>query len=108
MAPQMNMPGMNMPMPGASPSASPMGQMPGMDMSGMNMGPLAVMSDSGMAIRLGASESNVMNLGQMGSGTSWQPSTSPMYMLDKVAGNWLLMAHFNIFAGVNSQGGPRG
>lgn len=101
---------MNMPMPGASPSASPMGQMPGMDMSGMNMdkGQLLVMSGSNMGVRLGASESNVMNLGQMGSGTSWQPSTSPMYMMDKIAGKWLLMAHFNIIAGLNSQGGPRG
>src|SRR5205085_1533174 len=46
---------MNMPMPGASPSASPMGQTPGMDMSGasMNMGPLLVMSDKGMGVRIG-------------------------------------------------------
>ncbi len=100
----------NMPMPSASPSASPMGQMPGMDMSGMNMdkGSLVVMSGTGMAVRLGASESNVMNLGQMGSGTSWQPTMSPMYMMDKIAGKWLLMAHFNLVAGLNSQGGPRG
>ena len=101
---------MNMPMPSASPSASPMGQMPGMDMSGMNMdkGSLVVMSETGMAVRLGASESNVMHLGQMGSGTSWQPTMSPMYMMDKIAGKWLLMAHFNFVVGLNSQGGPRG
>ena len=134
---QMNMPGMqmpaaspnpqaspeqkmNMPMPSASPSASPIGQMPGMDMSGtkgmeetlprnsMNTSPLLVMSGNNMGVRIGASESNVINLGQMGSGTSWQPTTSPMYMMDKIAGKWLLMAHFNIVAGLNSQGGPRG
>src|SRR5437588_6039124 len=101
---------MNMPMPSASPSASPTGQMPGMDMSGMNMdkGSLVVMSETGMAVRLGASESNVMHLGQMGSGTSWQPTMSPMYMMDKIAGKWLLMAHFNFVVGLNSQGGPRG
>jgi hypothetical protein len=124
---QMNMPGMqmpaasptpqasteqkmNMPMPAASPSASPMGQMPGMDMSGTNTDrtQLLVTSGSGMAVRLGASESNVVNLGQMGSGTSWQPTTSPMSMMDKMAGKWLLMAHFNLVVGLNSQGGPRG
>src|SRR5437667_2664148 len=101
---------MNMPMPSASPSASPMGQMPGMDMGGMNMnmGPLMVMSGEGMGVRVGASEANVMNLGQMGSGTSWQPTSSPMHMVDKIAGKWLLMLHYNAVIGINSQGGPRG
>src|SRR5438132_9076452 len=107
---QMNMPGMNMPMPGASPSTSPMGQMPGMDLSGMNMnmGPLMVMSDTGMGVRVGSSEANIMDVGQMGSGTSWQPDTSPSFMMDKQAGNWLLMFHYNAIGGVNAQGGPRG
>ena len=107
---QMNVPGMNMPMPGASPSASPMGQMPGMNMGGMNMnmGPLMVMSDTGMGVRVGSSEANVMDLGQMGSGTSWQPDTSPSYMMDKQTGDWLLMFHYNAIVGVNAQGGPRG
>lgn len=101
---------MNMPMPSASPSASPMGQKTGMDMGGMNMesGPL-VMSGESMGVRIGAVESgNVMNLGQMGSGTSWQPNTSPMYMMDKVKGNWLFMFHYNVVVGLNAQGGPRG
>jgi hypothetical protein len=31
-----------------------------------------------------------------------------MYMLDKVSGAWLFMFHFNVVAGVNAQGGPRG
>ena len=93
---------MNMPMPSASPAASPMGQMPGMD-----TGPL-VMSGAGMAVRIGASAGNVMNLGQMGSGTSWQPDTSPVNMLDKLSGKWLLMLHYNAVVGVNAQGGPRG
>jgi hypothetical protein len=126
---QMNMPGMQMPQ--ASPSASPQTQMnmPGMQMptaspspggmsgmkgmenmpgNSMNTGPLLVMSGNSMGVRIGASESNVMNLGQMGSGTSWQPTTSPMYMMDKIAGKWLFMAHFNLVIGLNSQGGPRG
>src|SRR5260370_6317592 len=74
----------------------------------MDRGSLVVMSETGMSVSLGASESNVMNLGQMGSGTSWQPTMSPMYMMDKIAGKWLLMAHFNLVAVLNSQGGPRG
>jgi hypothetical protein len=31
-----------------------------------------------------------------------------MNMWDKIAGKWLFMFHFNAFAGINSQGGPRG
>jgi hypothetical protein len=125
---QMNMPGMqmpaaspnlqaspdqkmNMPMPTASPSPGGMSGMKGMENipgNSMNTGPLLVMSGNSMGVRIGASESNVINLGQMGSGTSWQPTTSPMYMMDKIAGKWLFMAHFNLVIGLNSQGGPRG
>ena len=97
---------MNMPVPGASPSPGAMENMSGM--GPMNMGPLMVMTDTGMGVRVGSSEANVMDLGQMGSGTSWQPDTSPTYMMDKQAGNWLLMLHYNAVIGVNSQGGPRG
>jgi hypothetical protein len=95
---------MNMPMPSASPSASPSGSPTGE----MRMGPLMVMSNTRMGVRLGASESNVMNLGQMGSGTSRQPASSPMYMIDKIAGKWVLMAHYNFVALLNVPGGPRG
>jgi len=99
---------MNMPVPSASPSASPMGQMPNVNMSSMNMGTLMVMSGSDMGIRVGSSEKNIMWMAQMGSGTSWQPLSSPMYMMHKVKGDWLLMFHYNLIAGINSQGGPRG
>ena len=101
---------MNMPMPSASPSASPMGQMPGMDMGGMNMnmGPLLVMNGNDMGIRVGSSDTNIMSMGAMGSGTTWQPSSGPMHMYYKQSGEWLLMFHFNIVAGLNRQGGPRG
>jgi len=101
---------MNMPMPSASPSASPMGQMPGMDMGGtkMNMGPLLVMNGNDMGIRVGGSDTNIMSMGAMGSGTTWQPSSSPMHMYHKQSGDWLLMFHYNLVAGVNRQGGPRG
>ena len=67
-----------------------------------------VMHDDQMFIRLGQSESNLVPMGRMGSGTSWQPDSSPMPMLHKQAGEWLLMFHYNFVAGVNRQGGPRG
>lgn len=124
--PGMNMPGsapaaptaspekmdMNMPMPSLSPSAKPAeDNMKGMDMSGsgsMNMGPLLVMNGNDMGIRVGSSDTNVMSMGAMGSGTSWQPSSGPMHMYHKNAGDWLLMFHYNLIAAVNHQGGPRG
>ena len=104
---------MHMPLPSASPSASPMAQMPGMEMGAtntmnMNMGPLMVMTGDDMGIRVGSSDTNVMSMGAMGSGTSWQPSSGPMHMYHKVAGDWLLMFHFNFVGAMNRQGGPRG
>ena len=99
--PQMQM---NMPMPAASPSPS---QMPSMQMSGsMNMG-LLVMNGDETGIRVGSSEKNSMSMGAMGSGTSWQPS-APMYMRQWTKNGWLLLFHYNVFVGVNHQGGPRG
>ena len=125
---QMNMPGMQMPSASPNPQASPQQKMdmtmpmqtaspsPG-DLSGMkgmpgmgptNTGSLLVMSGNDMGVRVGPSEKNVMYVGQMGSGTSWAPSSTQTRMWDKISGNWLLMLHFNVFAGINSQGGPRG
>ena len=101
---------MNMPMPTASPSASPMGPMPGMDMGGMNMnmGPLMVMNGNDVGIRVGSSDTNIMSMGAMGSGTTWQPSSGPMHMHHKQSGDWLLMFHYNLVGALNHQGGPRG
>jgi hypothetical protein len=94
--------------PSASPSASPIGQMPGMGMGSMNMGPLLVMNGNDIGIRLGSSDTNTMSVGAMGSGTTWQPSSGPMHMYHKQSGDWLLMFHYNLVAGMNRQGGPRG
>ena len=126
---QMNMPGtqtpqaspnpqaspeqkMNMPMPMASPSPGEMGGMKGMKnipgTGSMNMGPLMVMNGNDMGVRVGSSETNIMSMGAMGSGTTWQPSSAPMHMYHKVAGDWLLMFHYNLVADLNRQGGPRG
>lgn len=105
-SPQTSPQKMDMPMPQASPSPGAMQNMPGMDTT-KSESPL-VMSGNDMAVRLGASDSNVMAIGQMGSGTSWQPISTQMYMVDRVMGKWLLMLHYNLVAGVNRQGGPRG
>src|SRR5438270_2687485 len=103
----------NMNMPGTAHAGHDKAQgMSGMNMSSgagsMNMGPLMVMSANDMSIRVGSSEHNLMPMGAMGSGTSWQPASGPMHMYYKVANDWLLMFHFNLVAGLNHQGGPRG
>jgi hypothetical protein len=120
------MPGMSM--PASSPSPTPAGQMrtpaenqaqtesephkmAGMEMSSdgsMSMGPLLVMSGNNMGIRVGSSGKNISSMGAMGSGTSWQPASTPLFMSHKQSGDWLLMFHYNAVVGVNSQGGPRG
>lgn len=69
---------------------------------------LMVMSEEGMSIRVGSSARNLMSMNAMGSGTAWQPASGPMSMYHKVAGEWVVMFHFNLTAGVNRQGGPRG
>ena len=43
-----------------------------------------------------------------GSGTSWQPATTPSHMWHFTAGDWQLMLHGEAKLGLNSQGGPRG
>lgn len=72
------------------------------------MGPLLLMTDKEMGIRIGSSKTNFLSMAQMGSGTSWSPASSPMHMHHKQWGDWLLMFHYNTIVGLNSQGGPRG
>jgi hypothetical protein len=101
--------------PAASPKAAPSPQMPAeqmpaeqMEKSGHMDHGIFVMHDDQMFLRIGQSESNLMPMGRMDSGTSWQPDSSPMPMLHKQSGEWLLMFHYNFVAGMNRQGGPRG
>jgi hypothetical protein len=84
------------------------GHMHGKDPGLKDTGSLIVMDDDELGIRVGSSDANVISMGAMGSGTSWQPSSGPMHMQHWTKGNWLLMFHYNLFAGVNRQGGPRG
>jgi len=116
-----NMPGMNM---GGTENQQQQPRtndsMPGMDMPGMagmsgtgrisadDPRALMIMAGQQMDIRVGSSRLNFISMGQMGSGSSWQPSTTPMHMYTKVAGNWLLFIHGEAKIGVNAQGGPRG
>jgi hypothetical protein len=44
----------------------------------------------------------------IGSGTSLMPASSPAYMWHWIQDNWLIMAHGDIKAGFDHQGGPRG
>ncbi|HYG12064.1 MAG TPA: hypothetical protein VD835_19100, partial [Pyrinomonadaceae bacterium] len=78
------------------------------EVSEASVNELMVMSGEMMGIRNGASRANFTPMGQMGSGTSWQPATSPMYMTHKFYGDWLFMFHGEAKIGVNAQGGPRG
>jgi hypothetical protein len=113
---------------GQQPAADPHDQMPGMKHDSMpetNAGgasgasgvdgipttdslDLMVMSEREMSIRVGMSASNTLNMSQMGSGTSWQPGTTPMSMYFKYANGWLFFLHGEAKLGVNSQGGERG
>lgn len=80
-------------------------------MSGMSSpesGPLLVMSDNQMAIRVGSSLANTIPMAQFGSGTSWQPASTQLHMLHRTSGDWVLMFHYNVVLGLNSQGGLRG
>lgn len=119
---EMEMPGMQMPQAtpaprGDQPAADEQTNMP--DMPGMKMKgagrvsasdpqTLMMMNGERMDIRVGASKLNFINMGQMGSGTSWQPATTPMYMFTKVRDKWLVFIHGEATLGVNAQGGPRG
>jgi len=74
----------------------------------MEMGPVLMMHGEDMFVRVGDSETNLLPMGRMGSGTSWQPASTQMNMLHRQAGEWLVMFHYNATIGVNAQGGPRG
>jgi hypothetical protein len=75
---------------------------------GMNANSLMTMDENEMKIRLGDSQTNFMSIGQMGSGTSWQPASSPLWMTHRSFGEWLVMFHGEARLGLNAQGGARG
>lgn len=42
------------------------------------------------------------------SGTAWQPDATPMFAHHWMLGDWMTMAHYNVFAGYDQQSGARG
>ena len=67
----------------------------------MDMGPLLVMKGEEMFVRVGNRPRNLIPMGRMGSGTSWQPASTAMPMIHKQFDEWLVMFHYNLVAGVN-------
>lgn len=47
-------------------------------------------------------------LQQNASGTAWQPASIPMFGHMAMAGEWALMLHYNVFAGLDAQGSEQG
>lgn len=45
---------------------------------------------------------------QEGSGTSWMPRSTPMYMWMKDLADWMMMIHGDVMPRFDNQGGPRG
>jgi hypothetical protein len=83
--------------------------MPGMtDGSADETNSLTEMHGDEMLLRIGRGTNNFLSLNQIGSGTSWQPASTPMYMWQQIKGPWLLMYHADFRMGANVQVGPRG
>lgn len=110
---QMNMQGMQMPQTSAPPDANQTNphathdNMGNMDMSAPteNSQPSGMMNMNMPGMEMG---SNGAITSRAGSGTSWQPASTPMHMLHWKSGDWTIMLHADAKVGVNSQGGPRG
>jgi mono/diheme cytochrome c family protein len=48
------------------------------------------------------------SMSAVGSGTSLMPASAPGYLWHWMKDDWMIMAHGNLIAGFNHQGGPRG
>ena len=105
MAQHSTMPGMQMPAavptpkptaPADSASKAPNAghQMPGHGMAGMNM---ASDSSGGMTMNFRNSYSKNLPMTRQGSGTSWHPDSSPMYMQMYQPGGWDVMLMYSVF-----------
>jgi hypothetical protein len=57
---------------------------------------------------MGMEEAAVEPHGRVGSGTSWQPDSTPMYAIHRERGPWRLMFHGLLFGLYDNQGGARG
>lgn len=101
---QHHMPGMDMAAPKPQPKPTrpqtapadttrrPAATMPGHDMAGM-----AADSSGGMMMGLRNSFSKNLPMTRQGSGTSWHPDSSPMYMQMYQPGGWDVMLMYSVF-----------
>src|SRR5580692_2291761 len=77
---------------------------------------LAALSPAGMAHAAGADAMDMPMMSSFAdvpepreaSGTAWQPDTSTMYAVHEMMGDWMVMAHYNVFLSLDDQLGPRG
>ena len=91
-------------MQNAIPEQHGMGAMSPETMGDMQMG-------DEMHMELGMAMSGMLRtepMSEEGSGTSWLPLSSPMYMSMQQMGDWMLMLHGDIMPRYDHQGGPRG
>ncbi len=49
-----------------------------------------------------------LGMSREGSGTAWQPDSTPVHGHHFMIGDWMLMLHYNIIAGYDDQGSSRG
>jgi hypothetical protein len=102
--------GMKMPMPAQQPTPVPTPakdstarkppathDMHGMSMPGHDMAGMAQDSSGGMMMHLRNSFSKNLPMTRQGSGTSWHPDSSPMYMQMYQPGKWDVMLMYSVF-----------
>ncbi len=102
----------------APPAAHDMSSMPGHDMSSMKGYDMSTMEGHDMSSMKGMPMSGhgmamqsafgPYSMSREGSGTSWQPDTSPMMGLHSMEGDWALMAHGFVNGIYDRQTGPLG
>ena len=100
-------PATSQPEPAAAPHKHDMSNMGNMDMSAPNASgqPSHMM---GMNMPGMVMDGNGRITSSTGSGTAWQPASTPMHMLHWQKDDWMVMLHGDVKLGVNAQGGPRG
>jgi hypothetical protein len=86
-----------MDMPTPAPAAQPSHDMPGMSMPGHDMAGMATDSSGGMMVGMRNSFSQHLPMTRQGSGTSWHPDSSPMYMQMYQPGGWDVMLMYSVF-----------
>jgi len=63
---------------------------------------------AGMAGMMRMNRTVGQEMSRLGSGTAWEPESSPMWAKTAMWGKWMLMQHGNAVIMYDAQGGPRG